>query len=134
MILGIGNDMVDCRRIEKTMARFGSRFIHRVFTHQEQKRINQRVNQAAGYAKMFAMKEAVLKALGTGLTRGIVWHDIEIYREFNAAPCVELAGVALDILKEQTPKDHTAHIHISVSDEWPYAQAFAIVSATPNLI
>jgi holo-[acyl-carrier protein] synthase len=131
MILGIGNDLVDCRRIEKTLKRFGARFVDRVFTPQEQMRMSQRVNQVEGYAKLFAMKEALLKALGTGLTNGIVWHDVEIFREFKQRPRAELSGAALEIVKKQTPTGYTAHIHMSVSDEWPYAQAFAMISATP---
>lgn len=132
MILGIGNDLVDCRRIEKTIKRFGSRFVNRVFTPQEQQRMSQRVNQTEGYAKLFAMKEAILKALGTGLAKGIVWQDVEIFREFQNAPRVELSGAAREYVKKQTPAGYTAHIHISVSDEWPYAQAFAMISATPT--
>ncbi len=131
MILGIGNDLVDCRRIEKTIKRFGPRFLSRVFTDQEQSRMNKRVDQAAGYAKLFAMKEAVLKAMGTGLARGISWHDIEIFRELNQAPQAELSGAAIKLVKTLTPEGFVPHIHVSVSDEWPYAQAFAIVSATP---
>ena len=132
MILGIGNDLVDCRRIEQTVNRFGSRFIDRVFTHQEQMRMNQRSHRIAGYAKLFAMKEAILKALGTGLANGILWHDIEIFREIKSAPRAELSGAAQETVKKQTPPGHTAHIHISVSDEWPYAQAFAIISVMPK--
>lgn len=131
MILGIGNDMVDCRRIEKALKRFGSRFVNRVFTPQEQHRMAQRVNQVAGYAKLFAMKEAILKALGTGLAGGIGWHDIEIFREPNQAPRAELSGAAIKLLKKRTPAGFTAHVHISVSDEWPYAQAFAMISVIP---
>ncbi len=130
MILGIGNDLIDCRRIEKTLERFGARFVNRVFTSQEQERINQRADYVAGYAKLFAMKEAVLKALGTGLTSGIIWRDIEIFRESKGAPRVELAGAALKIVKNQTPEGYVPHVHISVSDEWPYAQAFAMISVT----
>lgn len=131
MILGIGNDLVDCRRIEKTLKRYGDRFVNRLFTPQEQRRISQRANQSEGYAKLFAMKEAILKALGTGLAKGIMWQDVEIFREFKGAPSAELSGAALEHLKQQTPKDFTAHLHVSVSDEWPYAQAFAIISITP---
>jgi len=131
MILGIGNDLVDCRRIEKTLKRFGSRFVDRVFTPQEQARMSQRSHQVAGYAKLFAMKEAILKALGTGLAKGIIWHDVEIFREFQKAPRVELFRAALKALKSQTPEGFTAHVHISVSDEWPYAEAFAIISLKP---
>lgn len=132
MILGIGNDLVDCRRIEKTLKRFGPRFVNRVFTPQEQSRMNVRVNQVAGYAKLFAMKEAILKALGTGLTNGIIWQDVEIFREFQNAPRAELSGAARDHVKNQTPSGFTAHVHVSVSDEWPYAQAFAMISITPD--
>ncbi|MGV8948201.1 MAG: holo-ACP synthase [Candidatus Paracaedibacter sp.] len=131
MILGIGNDLVDCRRIEKSIERFGLRFVNRVFTEQEQFRMSQRVNQAAGYGKLFAMKEAVLKALGTGLAKGIRWHDIQIYREVNQAPQAKLSGAAVLLVKTLTPEGFSTHIHVSVSDEWPYAQAFAIISATP---
>jgi len=133
MIVGIGSDLVDCTRIEKTIKRFGDRFLNRLFTFQEQERINSQSNQAAGYAKLFAMKEAVLKALGTGLTRGITWLDIEILREVKSKPFVKLSGVALECARNQMPKEHTLNIHVSVSDEWPYAQAFAIVSAESNL-
>jgi holo-[acyl-carrier protein] synthase len=128
MILGIGNDLVDCRRIEASINRFGNRFLNRIFTPQEQSRINQRVLRAAGYANLFAMKEAVLKALGTGLAKGIRWHDVEIFREPRQAPCVILTGKALECLEILTPPQYTADIHITASDEWPYAQAFAIVS------
>ena len=130
MILGIGNDLVDCRRIEKAVARFGARFVNRIFTPQEQFRVNQRVDQVAGYAKLFAMKEAILKALGTGLASGVSWHDVEIFRELNQAPRAELSGGAIKMVNAQTPEGFIAHVHISVSDEWPYAQAFAIISAT----
>lgn len=131
MILGIGNDLIDCRRIEKTLQRFGGLFVDRVFTPQEQARMNQRVDQAAGYAKLFAMKEAILKALGTGMTKGIIWHNVEIFREFKQAPHAELSGAALELVKQQAPAGYRAYIHVSVSDEWPYAQAFAIISARP---
>jgi holo-[acyl-carrier protein] synthase len=131
MILGIGNDLVDCRRIEKTIKRFGSRFVNRVFTPQEQKRVTQRTNHAAGYAKLFSMKEATLKALGTGIAKGITWQDVELFREYKNAPYVELFGGASEALKKQTPEGYKAHVHISVSDEWPYAQAFAMISVTP---
>ena len=131
MILGIGNDLVDCRRIEKALKKFDARFVGRVFTPQEQLRMGQRIDQAAGYAKLFAMKEAILKALGTGLAGGIGWHNVEIFREPNQAPRAELSGAAIELLKERTPEGFTAHVHISVSDEWPYAQAFAIISVTP---
>lgn len=132
MILGIGNDLVDCRRIEKTLERFGSRFVDRVFTRQEQARVNRRSHHVAGYAKIFAMKEAILKALGTGLAKGTTWHDIEIFREFQKAPRAELFGAALETLKNQTPPCYAAHVHVSVSDEWPYAEAFAIISLKPD--
>jgi holo-[acyl-carrier protein] synthase len=129
MILGIGNDLVDCRRIEKTIAHYGSRFLNRVFTPQEQTRIDKRIDKAAGYGKLFALKESILKALGTGLAQGIHWHDIEIFRALKQPPKVVLSGAALTHLTNQTPPGHSAHIHITVSDEWPYAQAFAMISA-----
>lgn len=128
MVLGIGNDLVDCRRIEKSIQRFGKRFLNRLFTVQEQKRMNQRAHRVAGYAKIFAAKEAVLKALGTGLSQGITWHDIEVFREGNQPPRIELTGRALELLKMKTPPTYASQVHISVSDEWPYAQAFAIIN------
>jgi len=131
MILGIGSDLVDCRRIEKVVQRFETRFINRVFTLQEQARVSRRTEQIAGYAKLFAIKEAVLKAIGTGLTGGIVWHDIEVFREAKQAPQAIVSGMALEFIKKQTPTGYKAHIHISVSDEWPYAQAFAIINLSP---
>jgi holo-[acyl-carrier protein] synthase len=132
MIVGIGNDLVDSRRIEHTINRYGKRFIDRLFTAQEQSRVTQQFHQASGYAKLFAMKEAILKALGTGLTQGILWNDIEIHREINKPPTVKLSGRAEKILQKLTPNEHLACIHISVADEWPYAQAFAIISLIPN--
>jgi holo-[acyl-carrier protein] synthase len=134
MILGIGSDLIDCRRIEASINRFGDRFLNRVFTAQERLRINQRVERAAGYASLFAMKEAILKALGTGLAKGIAWHDIEIFREPQQAPHAALSGKALERLKSRTLAGYTAEVHITASDEWPYAQAFAIVSIKPKLI
>lgn len=132
MIIGIGNDLVDSRRIEKTINRFGTRFLNRVFTPQEQLRMSKRTKQSEGYAKLFAMKESILKALGTGLAKGISWHDVEIFREFQSAPSAELSGAALVQIKRQTPEGLKAQIHVSVSDEWPYAQAFAIISLIPQ--
>ena len=131
MILGIGNDLVDCRRIERALKRFNVRFVNRVFTSQEQLRMDQRVSQAAGYAKLFAMKEAILKALGTGLAGGIGWHNVEIFREQDQAPQAELSGAARNVVKKLTPEGFAAHVHVSVSDEWPYAQAFAIITTRP---
>ena len=131
MILGVGSDLVDCRRIDKALKRFGGRFLDRVFTPQEQERMEQRSNQAAGYAKLFAMKEAILKALGTGLAKGVVWHNIEIFRETKGPPRAKLSGAAQETMKNQTPEGYSAHVHVSVSDEWPYAQAFAIISIRP---
>ena len=131
MILGIGNDMIDSRRIDNALKQYGNRFINRLFTLQEQRRMNGRQDAVSGYAKLFALKEAVLKALGTGLAQGIFWRDIDIFREDGCAPRAELSGAALKILQSQTLPDHKAQVYISVSDEWPYAQAFAIISAEP---
>ena len=93
--------------------------------------MEQRINKVTGYANLFAMKEAILKALGTGLAKGILWHDIEIIRQPQQAPQAILMGKAQERLESLTPPHHLALIHISVSDEWPYAQAFAIVSVRP---
>lgn len=133
MIIGIGSDLTDCRRIEAVIQRQGDRFIKRVFTPHERDRLEARQNRVGSYAKLFAAKEAVAKALGTGIAKGVSWQDIEIRREMGAAPEVVLYNAALLHFNSLLPANRVGHIHLSLTDEWPYAQAFVILSAG-NLI
>ncbi|WP_032112131.1 holo-ACP synthase [Candidatus Paracaedibacter symbiosus] len=132
MIIGIGNDLCDCRRIEATIGRHGQRFLDRIFTKNEQARILKRNQQVASFAKLFSAKEAVAKALGTGLTRGISWTDIEITRQEHQPPQVLLHNNAKTEFAKRIPMGMDGHVHLTITDEWPYAQAFAILSATPK--
>lgn len=131
MILGIGNDLVDIRRIESSLERFGDRFIRRIFTEVEQKRSEGRAERAASYAKRFAAKEACSKALGTGLRRGVFWRDMGVVNMRGGKPTMALTGGALARLVEITPAGMTAQIDLTVTDEYPLAQAFVIISAVP---
>ena len=131
MIVGIGNDLVDIRRIESSLERFGDRFIRRIFTEVEQKRSEGRAERAASYAKRFAAKEACSKALGTGLRRGVFWRDMGVVNLRGGKPTMALTGGALARLAEITPDGMTAQIDLSVTDEYPMAQAFVIISAVP---
>ena len=131
MILGIGNDLCDIRRIEKSLERFGDRFIKRVFTEVEQKRSEGRAERAASYAKRFAAKEACSKALGTGLRRGVYWRDMGVVNLRGGKPSMALTGGAAARLAEMTPAGMTAQIDLTITDEYPLAQAFVIISANP---
>lgn len=131
MILGIGNDLCDIRRIEKSLERFGDRFIQRIFTEVEQKRSEGRAGRAASYAKRFAAKEACSKALGTGLRRGVFWRDMGVINMRGGKPTVALTNGALARLQEITPPGMTAQIDLTLTDEYPLAQAFVIISAVP---
>ncbi len=131
MILGIGNDLVDIRRIESSLDRFKDRFIQRVFTEVEQKRSEGRAERAASYAKRFAAKEACSKALGTGLRRGVYWRDMGVINMRGGKPTMALTGGALARLTEMTPAGMTAQIDLTITDEYPLAQAFVIISANP---
>jgi holo-[acyl-carrier protein] synthase len=131
VILGIGNDLVDIRRIESSLERFGDRFIRRIFTEVEQKRSEGRAERAASYAKRFAAKEACSKALGTGLRRGVFWRDMGVVNMRGGKPTMALTGGALARLVEITPAGMTAQIDLTVTDEYPLAQAFVIISAVP---
>ena len=132
MILGIGNDLVDIKRIESSLERFGDRFIRRIFTEVEQKRSEGRVERAASYAKRFAAKEACSKALGTGLRRGVYWRDMGVVNMRGGKPTIALTGGALARLAEITPAGMTAQIDLSITDEYPLAQAFVVISAVPG--
>ena len=128
MILGLGNDLCDIRRIEKSLERFGDRFVQRVFTEVEQKRSEGRATRAASYAKRFAAKEACAKALGTGLRRGVFWRDMGVINLRSGRPTLALTGGALARLKEITPPGLAAQIDLTLTDEYPLAQAIVIIS------
>ena len=134
MILGIGNDLVDIRRIEKSLERFGERFINRVFTDIERERSEGRATRAGSYAKRFAAKEACSKALGTGFRRGVFMRDMGVINVRGGKPTMALTGGALARLQEITPAGMTPQIDITLTDEYPMAQAIVIISAVaaPN--
>ncbi len=131
MIIGLGNDLCDIRRIEKSLERFGDRFVQRVFTEIEQKRSEGRATRAASYAKRFAAKEACAKALGTGLRAGVFWRDMGVINQKSGKPTLALTGGALARLQKITPAGMTAQIDLSITDEYPLAQAIVIISAVP---
>lgn len=131
MIVGLGNDIVDIRRIEKTLERFGDRFIQRVFTEVEQQKSERRRERAASYAKRFAAKEAGAKALGTGLARGVFWRDLGVVNLPGGKPTLEMTGAAAAILQDLLPPGHAPKIDLTITDEYPYAQAIVIISAVP---
>lgn len=128
MILGIGSDLLDMRRIEAIIERQKQRFLDRIFTPHEQSRASSRSNPMQNYAKIFAAKEAVAKALGTGIAKGVTWHDIEIRRDPWSAPYAVLTGMALELLTQKIPAGFKSTIHLSITDESPYCQAFVVIS------
>jgi holo-[acyl-carrier protein] synthase len=133
MILGLGNDLIDIRRIEKTLARFGSRFTDRVFTEVEQAKSDRRANRAASYAKRFAAKEACAKALGTGVPRrGVHWRDLGVVNRPSGQPTMALTGGAARRLAEITPAGMTARIDVTLTDDYPLAQAIVIISVVAS--
>lgn len=132
MIIGLGNDLIDIRRIEKTIDRFGARFINRLFTEKEQARSDRRANRAASYAKRFAAKEACSKALGTGLRKGVYWRDMGVSNLSSGKPTMVLTGGALQRLQEITPEGFEAQIDLTLTDEFPLAQAIVMITAMPN--
>jgi holo-[acyl-carrier protein] synthase len=129
MIIGIGNDLIDIRRVEKTLARHDARFTKRVFTEIEQAKSDKRHNRAASYAKRFAAKEACAKALGTGLSRGVFWRDMGVVNLPGGKPTMALTGGAATRLAEITPDGHVADIHLTITDDIPLAQAIVIIYA-----
>ncbi|HZB62833.1 MAG TPA: holo-ACP synthase [Microvirga sp.] len=131
MILGIGSDLCDIRRIEKSIERFGDRFTHRIFTEGERARSDRRAARVPSYARRFAAKEACSKALGTGLRQGVFWRDMEVVNLASGRPTMRLAGGALERLKAMTPEGHEAVIHVSLTDDPPMAQAFVVIEARP---
>ena len=132
MILGIGRDIIDIRRIERTLERFGERFVERVFTETERRKSDGRVNRAASYAKRFAAKEACAKALGTGLRAGVFWRDMGVVNLSSGKPTMRLTGGALERLAAITPSGMQAQIDLSLTDDEPQAQAIVIISALPK--
>jgi holo-[acyl-carrier protein] synthase len=131
MIIGLGSDLIDIRRIEKTIARHGERFLARLYTEIERKKSDGRAQRAASYAKRFAAKEACSKALGTGLRRGVFWRDMGVVNLPGGKPSLNLTGGALKRLQEITPLGHEAVIDLSITDDFPLAQAIVIISAVP---
>jgi holo-[acyl-carrier protein] synthase len=132
MILGIGSDIIDIRRVEKTLQRFGPRFVERVFTDAERRKSEGRAKRAASYAKRFAAKEACSKALGTGFRAGVFWRDIGVVNLASGKPTMKLTGGALKRLGEITPPGMRAQIDLSLTDDDPHAQAIVIISAVPD--
>ncbi|MGH7004159.1 MAG: holo-ACP synthase [Alphaproteobacteria bacterium] len=131
MILGVGSDLVDIRRIEKTLGRWGDKFIERCFTEIEQGRSEGRRERVASYAKRFAAKEACAKALGTGFRRGVFWRDMGVVNLPGGRPTMQLTGGAAKRLAELLPPGMTARIDVSITDEPPLAQVIVVISAVP---
>src|SRR3569833_1825825 len=132
MILGLGNDLNDLRRIEKTIEKLGVRFLARVYTDIERAKSDRRAQRAASYAKRFAAKEACAKALGTGLNQGVYWRDMGVINLPSGKPTIKLTGGALARLEAITPPGHRAEISLTISDDFPLAQAIVIISAIPS--
>lgn len=131
MIIGIGSDLIDIRRVEKSIERFGARFTERCFTDIEQVKSESRKNKAASYAKRFAAKEACSKALGTGLAQGVFWRDMGVVNLPSGKPTMQLTGGAARRLAAMLPENHRAAIHLTITDDFPLAQAFVIIEALP---
>jgi holo-[acyl-carrier protein] synthase len=129
VILGIGSDLADIRRIEATLERFGDRFLARCFTELERRKASSRHAPGPTLARRFAAKEACSKALGTGLRRGVFWRDMEVVNLPSGAPTMRLTGGAAERLAVMTPEGKTAHIHVSMTDDPPYALAFVVIEA-----
>jgi len=132
MIIGIGSDLIDIRRVEKSLERFGERFTNRCFTEIERAKSDRRANRAASYAKRFAAKEACSKALGTGMAQGVFWKDLGVVNLPSGKPTMRLTGGAADVLKSLLPAGHKAAIHLTITDDYPLAQAFVIIEALPE--
>ena len=132
MIIGLGSDLCDIRRVEKILEDHGERFTNRLFTEIERAKSDRRAARAASYAKRFAAKEACAKALGTGLNHGVYWRDMGVVNLPGGQPTMALTGGALARLKAITPEGHRAQIHLSITDDFPLAQAIVIISAVPD--
>jgi holo-[acyl-carrier protein] synthase len=136
MILGLGNDLIDIRRIEKTLERFGDKFIQRIFTEVEQAKANRRKGAgqayAATYAKRYAAKEAASKALGTGFRQGVYWRDLGVVNLPSGKPTVHMTGGAAERLASMIPEDMEARVELTITDEYPLAEAMVIITAVPK--
>lgn len=132
MIIGIGADLADITRIGKTLERFGERFVNRVFTDIEKTRSDKRRERTASYAKRWAAKEACSKALGTGLRMGVAWREMGVVNLPSGQPTMTLTGGAAERLAKLIPPGHTPHIHLTITDDHPYAQAFVVIEALPE--
>jgi holo-[acyl-carrier protein] synthase len=132
MILGVGSDLIDIRRIEQTIERHGERFLGRIFTPAERAKAERRATRIDTYAKRFAAKEACSKALGTGFRNGVFWRDMGVVNLPSGRPTMELTGGALARLQEITPPGYAARIDVTLTDEYPTAQALVIISAVPQ--
>lgn len=131
-IIGLGNDMIDITRIEKTLERWGTRFIQRTFTEVEVIKSEKRMNRAASYAKRFAAKEACAKALGTGIRAGVHWRNMGVVNLPSGKPTMELTGGAKKRLQDLTPDGMEARIELSITDDHPWAQAIVLITAHPK--
>jgi holo-[acyl-carrier protein] synthase len=131
IILGLGSDLIDIRRIEKTIDRFGERFLDRIFTEAERIKCDRRANRAASYARRYAAKEAAAKALGTGFRRGVFWRDLGVINLPGGQPSMRLTGGALKRLEAITPPGMSARLSLTITDEPPLAQAVVIITAEP---
>jgi len=129
VILGLGNDIIDIRRIEKTIERYGDRFLGRVFTDTERKKSDTRAGRAASYAKRFAAKEACAKALGTGFRKGVFWRDMGVVNLRTGRPTMVLTGGAAEQLRRITPEGFEPRVDVSLTDDFPQAQAVVVISA-----
>lgn len=131
MILGLGSDLIEITRIDATLTKFGDRFVNRVFTDVERRKSERRSARAASYAKRFAAKEACAKALGTGLRAGVFWRDMGVVNAPSGKPSMHLTGGAKKRLEAMTPEGYEAVIHVTITDDHPWAQAFVIIEALP---
>jgi holo-[acyl-carrier protein] synthase len=129
MIIGLGSDLIDIRRIARSLDRFGERFVSRIFTDVEQAKSDRRRERAASYAKRFAAKEACAKALGTGLSRGVFWRDMGVVNLPGGKPTMRLTNGARARLDAITPSGHRAVVHLTITDDYPLAQAFVVIEA-----
>lgn len=131
MIVGLGSDLCDIRRIQASLDRFGDRFTGRVYTEVERRKCESRADRAGGYARRFAAKEAGAKALGTGIARGVSWKEIGVVNLPSGQPTLSLTGKAAQRLAAMTPPGHMANVHVSLTDDHPYAMAFVVIEAVP---
>ena len=132
MILGLGSDLIDIRRIEKSIERHGDRFLARIFTEAERHRSDARRERSASYAKRFAAKEACAKALGTGIAHGVFWRDMGVVNLAGGRPTMKLENGAAKRLAEIVPDGYVPVIHLTITDDWPLAQAFVVIEAVPD--